>query len=431
MPKPEPTPSSSAVATPPADHDTAPTAAARGAEDSDPDLDGDDDADDATPPARPARGRGRARREAAPRGDARGVTGLLYRIIDTTRNMGPHERIRVVAGVLVVASVVAMLPFLGNITDQGFLLIALVIAALLLVLGKDKERDLKKAGLILAFAIVGIITNKATKLLDSPVQGQPVAGPQQRRPVFGNVIDPSGARLPNVSVRVRGDGMSTRTDSAGHFGLAVLESSIQNSTLEFYLVRGRQVDTVSQAVGGGDITLVFGQRLAQAPPPPNAAELRQAVAEVPLMSLARPAAAAPRQTRNAAVIIDSIFTVYDGSSMGGAVWAFEVKVPDGSPIRIRKTTYEDRGQRRMMVVGSETDFPLAGDTLTITVQGVRQFLSLWKYRLSGSIPIAWSEVPPEGPLRRDVIVQDGDSRANGQFRFYFTVLKLPGQPASE
>jgi len=432
MPKPEPTPSSSAVAIPPVDPDATPTAAARDAEDGDTDLDGDEDADHATPPERPARGRGRARRDPAPRGDARGVTGLLYRIIDTTRNMSPHERIRVVAGVLVVASVVSMLPFLGNITDQGFLLIALVIAALLLVLGKDKERDLKKAGLILAFAIVGIITNKATKLLDSPVQGQPIAGPRQRRPVFGNVIDPSGARLANVSVRVRGDGMSTRTDSAGHFGLAVLESSIQNSTLEFYLVRDRQVDTVSQAVGGGDITLVFGQRLAQAqaPPQPNAAVRRQAVAEVPLMSLSRPAAAA-RQNRTVAVIIDSIFTVYDGSSMGGAVWAFEVKVPDGSPIRIRKTTYEDRGQRRMMVVGSETDFPLAGDTLTITVQGVRQYLSLWKYRLSGSIPIAWNEVPPEGPLRRDVIVQDGDSRANGQFRFYFTVLKLPGQPASE
>jgi hypothetical protein len=30
-----------------------------------------------------------------------------------------------------------------------------------------------------------------------------------------------------------------------------------------------------------------------------------------------------------------------------------------------------------------------------------------------------------------VIVQDGDSRDNGQFRFFFTILRLPGEPASE
>ncbi len=436
MPQHEPTPSSSAVALPPPDDATTPAgeSAAQDAEGTDAAGDADVEADAATRPGRVARNRGRSRREAAPGGEARGVTGLLYRIIDTTRNMSPHERIRVVAGVLVVASVVAMLPFLGNITDQGFLLIALVIAALVLVLGKDKERDLKKAGLIFAFAIVGIITNKATKLLDSPIQGQPLAGPPQRRPVFGNVIDPSGARLANVSVRVRGDGMSTRTDSAGHFGLAVLESSIQNSTLEFYLVRGRQVDTVSQAVGGGDITLVFRHEVSQAAA--DEAGGRPAPAVAAAMHLAaRPVGTSGRAAYppdgSLAVILDSIYTVWDGGGVGGAEWSFDVKVPDGTPIHVRRTTYDDRAHRRVMAVGTETDVPVRGDTVTITVKGVRQFLALWKYQLQGSVPVAYAEVPVDRPLRREVVVNDGRQDRNGTFRFFFTILKLPGRPASE
>jgi len=208
----------------------------------------------------------------------------------------------------------------------------------------------------------------------------------------------------------------------------VLESSIRNDAVEFYLVRGSQVDTVSHTVSDTEITLVFRNRVAQAgtgesPLPPGGS------AAVPLLLVGRPAdTGARRQDGALAVIVDSIHTLNDGTGLRRSEWSFDVKVTDATPIHVSKAVYSERAPDRLMLVGSETDVPAsAGDTITITVNGVREVF-FWRYRVKGSVPVAYAEVPTDRPLRREVLVQ-GNQIWDGQFRFFLTVLRLPGRPA--
>jgi hypothetical protein len=382
----------------------------------------------ATATAPPARASGRRRGAEQPR---TGIGSVLTKLIDAAKNLSPHDRIRLLAGVLLVAALLVMLPFLNRITSLGFLLIALVSATLVMIIGKDRDRGMTKAVLIFAFAIFGIMTvavaPKAAEYMGARIATSPIPGPPQRRPVFGKVVGKNGGRpLMDVSVRTRGDGVPTRTDSAGRFTMAVPEAAIRENTLEFYLVRGPQVDTVSHAMTDDEITLVFSGDVAE-----DGAAERPAASAAAALHLAAPQSRSTARLRDAslAVIVDSIYTIYDGSGVGGAEWSFDVKVPDGTPIHVRRTTYDDRAQSRIMAVGTETDVRVSGDTVTITVQGVRQFLALWKYQLRGSVPVAFAEVPADRPLRRDVLVSDGRQHRNGQFRFFFTILKLPNSPA--
>jgi hypothetical protein len=263
-----------------------------------------------------------------------------------------------------------------------------------------------------------------SRFVDNRINAQPIPGPVQRRPVYGTVVDQARHPLPGVFVRPLGDATSNiQTDATGRFSLTVLESAIRNDAVVFVLIHAQRVDTVSQTLGAGEVTLVLGGAAAQLPAPSIAERARQ---NARLRSFPT---RLDRREAAVAVIVDSIYALNDGSGIGPAEWSFDVKVSDGTPIHVSRSVYNDRGRGRLMLVGSETDVPVSGgDTVTITVSGVREVF-FWKYRVKGTVPVAYEAVPVDQPLRLGVLVEDGDRRYNGQFRFFLTVLRLPGRPA--
>jgi hypothetical protein len=355
---------------------------------------------------------------------------VLLKLIDATKHLSPRDRIKLLTGVLLVTALIAILFTGDRFPEQVILLYALVSATLVMIVGKAKDGGIRQAALILAFALVYLVAQRVGRLGDDPIVTKAVPGPAQRRPVFGKVVNASEGRpLANVSVRAIGDGgVSTQTDSLGHFTLQVLEKSIRNNAVEFYLVRGSQVDTVSHTVSDTEVTLVFRDRVAQAGPGERVLAPSGSAA-APLLLVGRSAdTGARRQNGALAVIVDSIHTLNDGTGLSRSEWSFEVKVTDATPIHVSRAFYSERAPDRLMLVGSETDVSASnGDTIRITVNGVREVF-FWRYRVNGSVPVAYAAVPADRPLRREVLVQ-GNQIWDGQFRFFLTVLRLPGRPA--
>ncbi|MFL5383814.1 MAG: hypothetical protein ACJ8GN_14940 [Longimicrobiaceae bacterium] len=354
---------------------------------------------------------------------------MLLKLIDAAKHLSPRDRLRLLTGVLLVVALIVIVAVGDHIPERVIVLYALVSATLVMIVGKEKDGGIRQAALILTFALVFLVGQRVDRLLEARTVTNPVAGRPQRHLVSGKVVDQSGGRpLADVSVRARGDGESTQTDSLGHFRLGVLESSIQGGVVEFQLVQGSRADVVSHPVSDAEITLVFRDRVAQVEPggttrPPGGA------AAVPLLLVGRPAdTGARRQGGVLAVIVDSIHTLNDGTGLSRSEWSFDVKVTDAPPIHVSKAVYSERAPDRLMLVGSETDVPASdGDTIRVTVNGVREVF-FWKYRVKGSVPVAYAAVPADRPLRREVLVQ-GNQIWDGQFRFFLTVLRLPGRPA--
>jgi len=372
---------------------------------------------EAAPPGR--------RRKPRPR-LARSIVGLLHRIIEAAKRLSPREFARVLAGVLLIVGMMVAIFALHDVSPMGVVLLTVVFAALIIVL--VKEEAVKKALIITGIAVTGIVTAAVApsigKFFDTHINAQPVPGTAaQRRTISGTVVDEGGRALADVRVRADGDATTVRTDAAGRFSLTVLESAIHDNAVEFYLTRAQHLDVVRQTLSGA-VTLVFDGRVAEPSDPSSPAPSPQDA----LLASPRPATG-PRDAA-AAVIVDSIYTMFDGSWVGSANWRFEVSAPGGTPIRIRRTTYDSEAEprERLMVVGSETDVPLNGDMLSVTVRGVREVFPLWRYRLEGSLALSAGEIPADGPLRRHIVVQDGAKWNNGQFRFYITVLRLPARP---
>jgi hypothetical protein len=369
------------------------------------------------PPEPPERRRGRPRL-------ARSIAGVLHKIIDAAKGLSRREFARVLAGILLILAMGVMIPIVNHVSELGIILYAVVCAALIIVLVKDEA--VKKALIIMGFAVSGIVVvtlaHSMSRFVDNRINVQPVPGPAQRRLVYGTVVDRARHPLADVFVRARGDGISVQTDAAGRFSFTVVESAFTNNTAEFSLFYEGRVDSVSQTVGDGEVTLVFDA--AAQPPAPSIAERARQNARL-MSTPSRPVSGEAA----VAVIVDSIYTHFDGKwGAGSADWTFRVFVPDGTPIHIRTTTYNDQ---KMMAVGSETDVPLKTDTLTVTVVGIRRYLALWNYRLQGSLALAANDIPADRPLRRRILVHDGPTLANGQFYFYITLLKLPARPEAD
>jgi hypothetical protein len=351
----------------------------------------------------------------------------MHKIIDAAKGLSRREFARVLAGILLILGMGMLIPALERVSPLGIVLYAVVCAALIIVLVKDEA--VKKALIIMGFAVSSVIivmlAPSMSRFVDNQINAQPVSGPVQRRPVYGTVVDRARHPLAEVFVRVRGDATSlVQTDATGRFSLTVPESSIRNNVAEFVLVHAQRVDTVSQTLGDGEVTLVLGGAAAQLPTPSIAERARLDARLMPSPTrLARREAAV-------AVIVDSIYTEFDGSWVGEANWSFDVSAPEGPRIHIRKATYTSRVQhpQRMMRVGSETDVPLNADSLTVTVRGRRDVFPLVRYRLEGSLELSAHEIPADRPLRREIVVQDGEKWNNGRFRFYISLLKLPARP---
>jgi hypothetical protein len=393
-------------------------------------------ADLVDPPAAPDPARQTRAAEAAPPGRrrkprprlARSIVGLLHRIILAAKGLSPREFSRVLAGVLLIVGMMVAIFAMHDVSPMGVVFFAVVFAALIIVLVKDEA--VKKALIIMGIAVTGIVAvavaPSISRFLDTHINAQPVPGPAvQRRTVSGTVVDEAGRPLADVRVRTDGDATFVRTDAAGRFTLTVLESSIHDNRVEFYLVRAQHLDVVSQALAS-PLALVFDGRVEEPADPSPAALAGQNALMVSPRTRGAPGQAA------VAVIVDSIYTVFDGSWVGEADWSFDVSVPDGTPIHIRKATYSNQVEhpRRVMVVGTETDVPLAGDSLMVTVRGVREVLPFMRYRLRGSLQLGANAIAVDQPLRQVILVQDGPKWNNGSFRFYITLLKLPALPGT-
>jgi hypothetical protein len=380
----------------------------------------------ATATAAPAGG---DRRERRPRIFSRGLFGVLHRLINAVKHLSPRDRIRLLTGVLLVAALCAIVAVSDRITNPGIILFAVVAATLVMIVDKGKDGGLKKAGLILTFAITIVVIQAIATGRQTTTVAHPVPGPGERRLISGTVVDQTDLRpLAGVLVRTKGDGVPVQTDSLGRFSLGVLENSIQDGVVVFYLKQDSKGTIVSQPVTDAGVTLVFRTSVAQAGPGERA--LPREGSAPALLLLARLGGDGMQgQNRALAVIVDSIQALNDGTGFRGAEWSFDVKVANGTPIHISKSTYSERGQGRLMLVGSETDVSVrSGETVTITVNGVREVF-FWKYRVKGSLPVAYEAVPADQPLRRHVVVQDGNRGYNGQFQFFLTVLRLPDRPA--
>lgn len=377
-------------------------------------------------PAATAAPAGERRRAGRHRVFSRGLFGVLHGLIDAVKHLSPRDRIRLLSGVLLVAALIAILTFADGINYVGILLFALVSATLLMIVGKEKDGGIRKAALIFTFAIAIVAIKGIEEYLQAHTVTHPVS--DKRRLISGTVVDQSSLRpLAGVTVRTKGDGASVQTDSLGRFTLGVLENSIQDGVVMFYLDKGAKGYFVSRPVNDAEITLVFRTSVEQARSGERV--LQPEGSAPPLLLLARLGAAGMRrQDRALAVIVDSIHALNDGSGVGAAEWSFDVKVADGTPIHVSRSFYNDRGRGRLMLVGGETDVSVrGGEPVTISVRGVRDFL-FWKYRVNASVPVPYETVPTDQPLRLTVLVQDENRGYNGRFHFFLTLLRLPGRP---
>lgn len=319
-----------------------------------------------------------------------------------------------VLGLVILAALAAVvLAQPGTDPESGQIaVVVLSLVAGLVVLVTSTRNGIPAALAVFAFGLA------AAYLVFPPA---PPPAPQENLRVAGNVrYRNSNAGVEGAQVTVEGFGESTTTrDGNGYFEFenGIPPHIVKNTGDSLiFMVRHAIIEEFRTAPRGPFRFFVTPPESPVAAADPSGGPARA--------WWAQSQRALPRELPPVRVILDSIRTLQDGTA-GWSTWAFEVEVDGHDQLDLPHGQYSDEAGRSLVLLGREVKLRRApGETIQITVEGTRNKYFFGRHQAKGSKTIALARLEAEVPVPVLIPVHVTRERKEGDFLFYFTVVRI-------
>ena len=336
--------------------------------------------------------------------------------------------IGVVVFIILAIATMKLLP--GSSAEIAILIIG--SAAALIVIGTGRRDAYSVIYLLVVLGFCFLLLNHikagALPVGDVVVRAAPATRSDSAM-VSGNVRY-TGTNEPVAGAFVDVDGYGARSDTtseSGYFEIQVPRRIIkQRGDSVMLAIRTRaRTDMVGRPIVEAPFRIALAPAAAAPASPadsavPNAARARASLNGAMQRSPARPLQRQEKiETR---LVLDSVKILHDGSA-SDTYWRFDVTVNNRHAITIPQRAYDRRPGKNLLHLAGEVTVavPQSSPHLALHIRGLRDaFIGV--HQVNGRTDVDGASLRPERPAQGAVVVR-GDNPSNGDFIFYYTVVR--------